>query len=241
MNGFLPGDWQRARAARLPAESLSALAPLRDRDEIRVHLGEAECWVTWGESHFRVVALLLSAPGVEFAFEEKGQWFRVGSRLPLASGPPRQAGKRLSQVLIPQRFTAELPEVEPKPERFPLTLVRGGPPQRPTAIRCPLRDLLHWSEGATNFQLRSLRAAHSGDEVLLLGRDLPTVTGATRFWGDDLLIPVGCRVEPDLPPATVRSIFGTLDDEFLVIETTSAEKIRRELFQPLIRAGLREI
>lgn len=239
MTSALPGDWQRIRAARLPTESLSALAPLRNRDEIQVFLGMGECWVTWGESPLHIVSLLLSVPGVEFAFEEKGRWFRVGSRLPLSSGPPKQLGQKLSQVLMPCRFAAEPPESDPIPDRLPLMLVHGGLPQRVTAIRCTLKELLRWSEDATSFQLRALRAAYCEENVLLLGRDLPPIANAARFWGDDLLLPVGCRVEPELPVAMVRAIFDTSEDEVLLLEEAGGEKIGRELFQPLTRAGLR--
>jgi hypothetical protein len=62
---------------------------------------------------------------------------------------------------------------------------------------------------------------------------------AVRLWGDDLLVPVGFRPDPDLPPATLREAVGAEADELVVLDEAGAEVVPRAAFAPLTRAGVR--
>ena len=74
---------------------------------------------------------------------------------------------------------------------------------------------------------------------MLIGDRLPAVPGAVRFWGTDLLVPVGHRPDPDLPPAILRDAVGAGSDELVLLDEDGADVIPRAAFAPLTRAGLR--
>jgi hypothetical protein len=120
-----------------------------------------------------------------------------------------------------------------------LRVVRGGVPRPATALACALDDLRRWGDAATTAELASVRAARSEGRAVLLGDRLPVVPGAVRYWGDDLLVPVGHRPDPDLPPAVLRDAVGAGGDELVLLDEGGADVIPRGAFAPLTRAGLR--
>jgi hypothetical protein len=234
-----PADpWREVSAARLPAAYLAALAPVRDRSEVCVWLADRVAWVRWPAGRTDVVRCLLPVPGVAFFTPRDGAWFRFGSRLPTADAPPAGDGRSLAGVLVPGRLDPILPGADAGAP-VPLRVVRGGEPKPVTALACRAAELLNWADTATTADLAAVRGAQAEGRVVLLGRRLPSVPGATRYWGDDLLVPVGFRPGPDLPPAAVRAAVGAESDELVLIDAAGAEVIPRAAFAPLTRAGLR--
>jgi hypothetical protein len=73
--------------------------------------------------------------------------------------------------------------------------------------------------------------------VLLRGR-LPTVPGL-RLWGGDVLLPLGFRASPDLPPAVLRAAAGATAKELLLFTHDGFEAVPLAAFAPVTRAGLR--
>src|SRR5581483_3615127 len=230
--------WKDVSAARLAVEHLASLAPVRNHEDVRVHVADGVAWVRWPAGRVEVVRCLLPVPGVEFFTRRDGLWFRFGSRLPTAETPPAGDGRPVSAVLFPAKFEAVVPGVVGgSPVR--LGLARGGEPRAATALACPLTDLAKWADAATTAELAAVRAARSGDRAVLLGSRLPAVASATRFWGAELLVPVGFRPEPDLPPAALRAAVGAGAGEVVLLDHDGAEVIPRAAFEPLTRAGLR--
>jgi hypothetical protein len=88
-------------------------------------------------------------------------------------------------------------------------------------------------------ELAAVRAARSGGRAMLLGPKLPAIAGAVRFWGGDLLVPVGFRPDPDLPPAALRAAAGATADELVFLSESGAELVPRAAFEPLSRAAAR--
>ena len=86
----------------------------------------------------------------------------------------------------------------------------------------------------------SSRAAGTA-EVLVLGEPgtLPLLPGSTRFWGADLLLPLGFRVDPELPAPAIRHVVGASQDDLVVMDENGHELIAREAFKPLTRTGIR--
>ena len=82
-----PDPWQAVSAARLPAAFLGALAPLRDRADVRVDVAGESAWVRWPAGRSEVVRRLLGVPGVEFFARRGRAWSRFGSRLPASEAP----------------------------------------------------------------------------------------------------------------------------------------------------------
>jgi hypothetical protein len=75
--------------------------------------------------------------------------------------------------------------------------------------------------------------------VLLLGSRLPPISDAVRYWGEAVLVPLGYRPEPEVPPAALRAAAGAADEELLLLGEAGAELIPRGAFSPLTRAGVR--
>jgi hypothetical protein len=238
MTPAVQDPWKDVSAARLAVAHLAALAPVRDRSDVRVHTDGEAAWVRWPAGKTDVVRCLLPVPGAAFFTWRDGLWFRFGSRLPTDETPPTDEGRPVSALLFPAKFETVAPSKETTtPVR--LGLVRGGEPQAVTALACPLPDLARWVDTATTAELAAVRAARCGDRAVLLGSRLPAVASGTRFWGSELLVPVGYRPEPDLPTAAVRAAVGAEDGEVVLLDHDGAELIPKAAFEPLTRAGLR--
>ena len=230
--------WNDVTAARLPATGLGVLAALRNRPDIRVHLIDGVAWVRWPAGKPEVSRCLMPAHGVEFFAERGGEWFRFGSRLPTSDTPPTVGGVAVAAALRPAAFEPSPPEVG-SGSPVVLRLVRGGEPQPASALMCPLADLAAWADRATTAEIAALRAARTDDRAVLLGSKLPALPNATRFWGTDLLVPVGFRPDPDLPPAALRDAIGVTAAELVLLTDDGADVIPRSAFEPLTRAGAR--
>jgi hypothetical protein len=231
-------SWQAVCAARLPAPFLHVLAPVRDRHDARVRMDGDTAWVHWPAGKLEFVRRLLPVAGVEFYSHREGRWFRFGSRLPTAERPPTDDGLPLTRVLTPARFAPTPPSVHTSAPVV-LRIARGGEPQPTTALVCQITDLLKWGEAATTAELSAVRAARCGSQAILIGAKLPAIRTAARYWGDDLLIPVGFRAEPDLPRAALRAACAATDDELILLHENGADVIPSAVFEPLTRAGLR--
>jgi hypothetical protein len=62
-----------------------------------------------------------------------------------------------------------------------------------------------------------------------------------RFWGTDLFVPLGFRVEPDLPASAIRQAAGAKPDELAVFDLDGIELIPQAVFKPLSRAAIKLI
>ena len=230
--------WAAVTAARLPVAGLGSLAAVRNRAGVRVHTDEGTAWVVWQGGSAEVVRCLRPALGVEFFTERGGEWFRFGSRVPTADRPPGGPGRSPDAALVPAR-------VEPAPVRpgslepVRIGVVRGGTVQPATALRCRASDLLPWADTATTAELRAVRAARRNQDAILRGDRLPSIRGATRYWGTTLLVPLGSRPDPDLPPSVIRAACGVGSDALLVLDESGAVVVPEAAFTPLTRAGIR--
>lgn len=230
--------WADVTAARIPLAAAAALGPVRHRPEVRVQPDGDRLWVRWPAGRADVVRCLLPVPGVVFLVSRGGAWFPFKSRVPTTDAPPDGDGRPVASVLAPARFTPFDPgEVTAPP--VALGVVRGGEPKPATALACALADLAGWADTATSHELAAVRAAHAGGRVVLRGAGLPTVPAATRFWGDDVLVPVGFRPEPDLGPDVIRAAAGADSDDIVLLSESGADLIPKAAFAPVSRAGLR--
>lgn len=230
--------WKDVTAARLPAAGAAALGPVRHRPEVRVLPVGDQLWVRWPAGRADVVRCLLPVAGVVFFVARAGAWFPFGSRLPTGDTPPDGNGLPVAAVLAPARFAPLGPdEVALAP--VTLRVVRGGESRPVAALACALADLVGWADTATTADLAAASAARADARVLLRGAKLPHVPNATRFWGNDVLVPVGFRPAPDLRPAVLRAAVGAADDELVLLDAAGAELIPRSAFAPVTRAGLR--
>jgi hypothetical protein len=230
--------WAGVTAARLPASELTHLAAVRVQPGVRVHLVDKVAWVTWPGGLADVVACLLPAAGVEFFVRRGDEWFRFSSRVPTADRPPEGTGQPLDAVLVPERIVPGPPDETPL-RKLAVRIVRGGGSRPATALRCTIGEILRWVEMATAVDLSKLAAARRGDHVLLRGADLPVIPGATRFWGTDVLLPLGFRPDPDLSPDVLRAVSGADPGDVVVFDESGVAVVPAAAFAPLTRAGVR--
>jgi hypothetical protein len=252
----MSSPWQDVGCASIPVRDLPILADLRGRPGIRVSIVGERAWVCWAsesESGRRLlIERLLPLPRVELFARRDGRWHRPGEHLP-AFGVPigdGSGGDPLERVLLPRAMSAAPPaDIPPTP--IPLRLVRDRDhrPRPSVAASCRLDRLAEWAERETTARIAALTAAWlpkpdggPGDaEVLVLGpaERLPLTRPGVRYWGGDLLIPVGFRAEPALPEAALRQIAGAGPGELVVLDDRGLELIPREAFRPLSRAAIR--
>ncbi len=115
-------------------------------------------------------------------------------------------------------------------------------------MRCSLQVLSAWAEHVTSLQLSRLLgawrrgSAEEGgeDEALVRGEagKAPHLRESVRYWGTDVLVPLGFRADPDLPAAAIRGLVGAGDGDLVVLDKQGIELIPLGAFQPLSRAGI---
>jgi MoxR-vWA-beta-propeller ternary system domain bpX2 len=227
--------WKDIHGASLRVEDLASLADLRGRARLRV-----------------VAARIMPLEGAELFTRTGGQWYRLGEQLP-AFGVPLgapAAGLSLDRIVVPARISAERPERH-LPARLAVRVVRDDAQRnRPAAaMRSSIDELAAWADWATSYRLSCLRGAwralspdaEGQAEALVLGDPgaLPLLPFSTRFWGADLLVPLGFRVDPELPASAIRHIVGAGQDELVLMDEEGYELIAEQAFQPLTRSGIR--
>ena len=235
-----------ARLARLPVAGLEALAGLRDRADVFVRIVEAVAWVAWEPAdggRDPVREALLPVPGVHFFIREGEHWRPVGRRLPAFDAAATDLGPGalpLHRVLLPGPIRWEWPRGEPRPAR--LGLARDDRPRRASALRVAATALGPWADRAPSARLEAVRAARSGDRVLLVGRRLPALPGADRYWGHRVLVPLGLRVAPALPEQLLAEALDLPDGATALIGPDLAvEVVPPGVLTTLTRASARSM
>ena len=231
----------RTACASLPAADLAALADLRRHGGIAVRLDGGRAWVRWDPTNAAdreaVLRRLLPRAGVELYARRDGLWYRPGARLP-DFGVPDNEGRPLHGVVFPAPVRPEAPS-DPPPLPLALALVRDDRPRPSIALRCPIEALGAWADLATSAEIERLEASAAGGLALVVGRPLPAVAGAERFWGGLVLLPLGFRVEPELPEPAVRRALGASGGDRLLFTDGGAEVVPADAFRALSRASVR--
>ncbi len=254
----MTASWKDARRASLPVEDLPILARLRGRGEFRVFIKGRVAWLSWEPEADgaldMVVRLILPLAGAALYVERGGQWYRLGEHLPVFDVPSGDGASwvPLERAIFPEPVNGVRPQRDPE-EPMLLRLVRDAllPARLASGLRCSISALRSWAERATSSQLAGLHGAWIGagladgsdGQVFLTGSSeaLPLVPEGVRFWGSDLLVPLGFRVEPNLPAAAIRRAAGARHDELAVIDQDGIELIPRTVFARLSRAAIRMI
>jgi MoxR-vWA-beta-propeller ternary system domain bpX2 len=257
MTNVMSPTWRDICCASISVQDLPILADLRRRPEIRVSMVGDRAWICWDpepEALRRIlVERLLPLSGVEVFARRGGHWYRPGEHLPAFGLPIGEgnAGLPLKNVLFPRPMTVASSTSRETTTLLTLRLVRDPRNQhRPArAVTCRLEALAIWADRETTLRITALSGAWIADpdggsgrcEVLVLGEPgtLSTSMGGTRFWGTDVLIPLGFRPEPDLPEPTLRRLVGAGTDDLVLLDFEGYERIPREVIRPLTRAGIR--
>jgi hypothetical protein len=186
-------------------------------------------------------------PGSAFFRKDGGHWYRAGRRLPelnAVPSPEAEAGAtgialHLALVPEPTRW------LEPRADDWSPAVLRleadsSSTPRPASALVVRADALLPWAESAPTALLQGLRAARSGDRVLLVGGRLPPMAGLGRFWGRQVLVPLGSRPEPELPEVRMAEALGLVGDDLgLIGPDGRVEVVPGPALGPLSRASAR--
>jgi hypothetical protein len=199
-------------------------------------------WLFWPAGQVEIARRVLALAGAEIFLQEKGILHRPGECLPVFHVPEATAARPLSALLFPSPVTAR-PAGPSTWEPFRLSLVHDGTPRAATALRLTVAELARWAEGATSHQFQGLQAARTsgcsgGGEVLLLGNRLPAISGE-RFWGRQVLLPLGYRVEPNLAEGVLVGALRLQVGEVALWTAGGIEFLPATAFGPITRAGAR--
>ncbi|QEH35981.1 hypothetical protein OJF2_45390 [Aquisphaera giovannonii] len=238
---MMPPETEPIECARLPAASLALLAGLRRVPGVTVTVTTAgeRAWVRWDPASTEVLESIRPIPGAELYVRRGGLWYRLGHRLPAFDVPADDAGGMpLHRALVPLPVRPESPG-DAAIRAVELALVPDATARPATAMECSLGELAAWIEMAPAARIEPLRAARAGDRVLVLGRPLPPMPGARRFWGRSVLTPLGLRPEPALPEPSLCEALGAAGGEVLILTTEGTEAVPLAAFRPLTRAGIR--
>jgi MoxR-vWA-beta-propeller ternary system domain bpX2 len=258
MEVTMTASWKDARRASLPVEDLPVLARLRCQGEFRVLIKERVAWLSWEQESDgaldMVVRLILPLVGAGLYVERGGHWYRIGEHLPVFDVPRGDLADwvPIDRAIFPEPVEGVQAERDPEAP-MPLRLVRDAvlPARLASGLRCSLSGLRFWAERATSAQLAALSGAWIGQgltegseaQVFLTGssESLPLLPEGVRYWGTDLLVPLGFRVEPNLAAAAIRRAIGARHDELAVIDQDGIELIPRTVLARLSRASIRMI
>ena len=225
-------------AARLPAALLPALAPLRCEPGLHAARAGDTLWLRWDAGNDAVAQSVLPLPGAELFVRRDDRWYRLGRALPAFDVPADLDYRPLAHVLFPAPLTATpAPILDLRPER--LTLRRDPSPRPTAAVRAALTAVQRWADTVPTMRLAELRGVVRAGEIFLLGPRLPALADGVRFWGRDILFPLGYAPEPELPESALKQVFAAPDDSLLVVEEDRIEAVSRRMLAPLTRAGLR--
>jgi GNAT superfamily N-acetyltransferase len=228
------------RAARMPKERLSLLAPLRRLSSVRIVETAYDAWVVWEGDMPSVVRALLPAAGLMLYSRHNGVWRPFGAAVPDFEVPLIGEPIALHRAVLPAPISAALaPDFQGK--RVMVTLVRDARPRPATALRCGLQAVIQWCDQATSHEIGHLRGAVCGERVWVFGDNVPPLPNGERFWGRRLLTPLGFRPDPDWPEATLRLAAVVDDDEILALTADGAETLPAAAVRPLSRAAVRRL
>jgi hypothetical protein len=253
---YMTADLNDVRCASIRAEDLPALGELRSSAQIHLALSRGRAYLHWArdspEMRQILVRHILPLPDVQLFTERGGTWYRLGDHLPTFTLPVETASGSIAlhRALLPLPVAGRRPDFD-RCAALHCRLVRDerGRSRPAAALRCPLSALRKWADRATSRQLAALRAAWTrgspgqkgGAVVLVLGsaEALPGLSTGLRFWGKDLLIPLGFRADPELPESALRRAGGADASELAVWDQDGFELIRRDVFAQLERAAVR--
>lgn len=223
--------------ARLPANSLAALAALRCERGLEVARADGWLWLRWEAGNERVLNSVMPLAGCSLFARRDDLWFMPGAALPSFAVPENLEYRPLYQVLFPAPL-----QPSPPPAHIiapaPLRLSRDNRPRPTSALLCAPSALQAWADIIPAQRLRSLRSLVLERRLLVLGTGLPALAGSERFWGERVLVPLGYRPDPALAESALADAAGLDREEVLLLRDEGALVLTRTMLTPLTRAAL---
>ena len=223
---------------------------------IRVSILGDRAWICWDaeseSTRQMMIERLLPLSGVEMFARHGGHWYRPGEHLPAFRVPigDGSGGVSLERSPVPQADdgirarerragTAGAATGARRAESTPAGR-RGVLPARSAGPLGRAGDLGADRVADGGLDPRPGRRAGAGRGAgARRGRDAPGIAGRSRFWGMDVMIPLGFRADPELSESALRRLVGAGPDDLVVLDAAGYERIPRAAFRPLSRAGIR--
>lgn len=223
--------------ARIPRDALPRLASLRVEPGLRAADNNQHAWLRWEAGNERVVQTVMPIhEAVLFRFHG-GHWHRFGERVPAFDFPADLEDQPLAHVLFPAPVQA-LPAPAPDVTSLRMVLERDERPRTTTALLGPITTIQAWSDTVPTSRLAALQGLRGNGNVLMIGDNLPLLDGAERFWGRDVLVPIGHAPAPALPESALKEIAGLQGDRILLWRLEQIDVIESALLAPLTREAL---
>src|SRR5262249_55952334 len=73
----------------------------------------------------------------------------------------------------------------------------------------------------------------------LLGERLPLLHPSERFWGRQILVPLGYALQPALPESVLAEALGLDAEEIVLVRSEDTQIISQTALQPVSRSGIR--
>jgi hypothetical protein len=232
MHGLLTN----ASLARIPADALPSIGGLRAFASVQVRVDGPHAWVRWDEAGFEILRALLPVHGAQFFERLDSRWHLCGRSLP-AFDVAQDGFRPLASVVTASRVELQADAGVTFP-KVVLALKRSAERRPASAMLCAPATLAAWADMAPTAKIAGLSAARLGLAVLLTGQDLPPIEGE-RFWGDDLLCPLGWAPDPALPESALLQAIGANAGELVLMRRESIDIIPRTVLRPLTRASAR--
>jgi hypothetical protein len=234
----MPSPFDDVCCARIPRAALPLLASLRVEPGLRASLTEDHAWLRWDAGNEHVLRIVMPIHDAQLFRFHEGRWHRFGESLPAFDFPGDLDYEPLSHALFPAPVQPmSVPALAGQPMR--LALERDDRPRPTTALLCPLASLLAWCDTVPSARLAMLQGTCLDERILVLGANLPLLEDGQRFWGHDVLVPLGYGPVPALPESALKEAAGLEEQELLLWKPNQMEVIARTLLAPLTRAGLR--
>ena len=223
----------------LPVAAAKHLAALRLSDDLEIADVNGLLWLRGKTTRPDLAVALWRLPAnARFHWLAGDRLQPWGSRLASERLPQSASWQSLRTWLRVGLPAAGLPADNPRPRS--LRIVPSDRATEPNAMLLPMSDWLSWAVSAPLIRLNQLRYAISGrGDALILGRPVPPVRGQLLVETDGVVIPVGAKWDPAVPPRVVRRVLAASDGMVVLWDIDGARLLSEELFVPATRASAR--
>ncbi|HBJ34577.1 MAG TPA: hypothetical protein DDZ51_07400 [Planctomycetaceae bacterium] len=236
----------RCRPERLSSEDLARIA-----DHAKVARSEPWVWIqlqcnenadTRDNVLTQTAKLAASLPGDRWRLLGK-DLVRPGMRVPDQELPdlPWQAVEAVVRFELPR---IEVAARVPQEQRISLRLIRGGNVSPCEGLLTNGSALARWIQSAPESRLRALRwviASSSPNRCVILGKQLPPVTGVPLVNRQQILLPAGFCWEPNVAAPDVRQVFNLSANQWMLWENDqTSSTIQDDSFAVMNRASVRQ-
>jgi len=220
-------------------EKQHLLAELRLLSGLQMAYLDSEIWLKHIDTADIPHRALLSLQPQDIFVEEDGKLFPIGKSTPVRKLPQLlwQPVSQMIQVEVP---TSALPAQ--LSAQLEIKLVQSQKMRTAEVLRLDGTSWRAYVETAPAVRLNALKFALSEqDEVLIMGRPLPTLPGDAYWQQGNLLMPLGWELTWQLFAAEIAKAIHSDPNQLILMETNGTyQLISKHAFQPAQRSAVRQ-